>query len=943
MGVVYEVWDRERRQRVALKTLGHVSASAIYDLKQEFRALADLRHPNVVSLYEVSHDDDADQWFFTMELVEGVSFLRYVTAPPAEMPHPARPAGLPPLDTSATRQDSLVDDRLDERPAGPDEPKLRAALAGLVTGVSAIHQCGKLHRDIKPSNVLVTAEGRVVILDFGLVQLDERPSEIAETSLAHGPVVGTPAYMAPEQAAGRRAGVASDWYAVGVMLYRALSGKLPFGGSVSEVLRHKQEREPPPLARLAPEAPKDLSSLCMRLLRRDPQKRAGEAELRAALLLLKSTERRSSPPRQRSALFGRADSLGRLAEALEESRHGVARCVFVGGEGGVGKSALLSEFARQLRYDQPEAVILSARCYPRESLPFKAFDGLIDELSQILARMDDRDVIAVLPRNRRALHGLFPVLERAKPRGLSMSTGELDSSGAQRRRAAFAALKDLLGRLSDRAALVLLVDNLEFADDDSAALLASLCSAPDPPGLLFAGSFRIGSPLPADWKPWLSGEHERVGSGRATLERLSPLSPGDSLELCRVLFRGDEREAVRVARESGGNPLLMTISSEREPAASPPPDDERPGPPMAPLSAHQALAQRLSGETAEGRRVLEAVAVAGAPLSVESVGEVAALEPGPLQQAIGELVAGHLLEVGHRRARTTLTTRHDLIAQEILRTLSDGAKRNLHRRIAKALALHEPDPERQAHHFSEARLPKRARPHWLAAAKRATEAMAFHRAEALYRHALDLTPPEDRAEGLVALADVLVQQGEPAAAANNLREAARLAPGGEASTLRKRASDLELTDQQLDALFKPTAAATPHLFDGIARAEVQQFLARGTVVEALRGDRVAEAGRGEPSVLLVLSGEVALDSPQSPITLQAGELLGAVPFLQSSGRQNDVYATVDGTRVLALTRAGLDALSETQPRLALQLTVNLARFLCSKLLELRARALGAGS
>ena len=135
MGVVYEVQDRIRDDVVALKTVRQTGAADLYRLKREFRSLADVVHQNLVCLYELFVEDARS--YFTMEMVSGLSFVDYVR------------------DTNSTRrfQDRLV------------VPAFRQ----LVDGVSALHSHGKLHRDIKPSNVLVTAEGRVVILDFGLI------------------------------------------------------------------------------------------------------------------------------------------------------------------------------------------------------------------------------------------------------------------------------------------------------------------------------------------------------------------------------------------------------------------------------------------------------------------------------------------------------------------------------------------------------------------------------------------------------------------------------------------------------------------------------------------------------------------------------------------------------------------------------------------------------
>ncbi len=136
--------------------------------------------------------------------------------------------------------------------------------------MNALHQSGKLHRDIKPPNVLVTAEGRVVLLDFGLTADLE---SLARQQAVDRQIVGTVGHMSPEQAAGRSITAASDWYSVGVMLYEAMTGRLPFGGSPDEVFIAKQTQSPPSPDSLVAGLPEDLVRLCVALLDRDPAKR----------------------------------------------------------------------------------------------------------------------------------------------------------------------------------------------------------------------------------------------------------------------------------------------------------------------------------------------------------------------------------------------------------------------------------------------------------------------------------------------------------------------------------------------------------------------------------------------------------------------------------------------------------------------------------------------
>ncbi len=155
-----------------------------------------------------------------------------------------------------------------------DYERLREALSQVVDGLAALHAEGKVHRDIKPSNVLVTPQGRAMILDFGLVQ-DFAPADPRMTSA----FAGSAAYMSPEQAAGESLTAKTDWYSAGVMLYECLTGKFPHAGSPHEIIHLKKSVRPVPPRESAPAVPEDLNELCVALLELDPAGRPDAPEI----------------------------------------------------------------------------------------------------------------------------------------------------------------------------------------------------------------------------------------------------------------------------------------------------------------------------------------------------------------------------------------------------------------------------------------------------------------------------------------------------------------------------------------------------------------------------------------------------------------------------------------------------------------------------------------
>ncbi len=286
--------------------------------------------------------------------------------------------------------------------------------------------------------MLVERGGRVVILDFGLVTEADDLSPIGEVS-------GTPRYMAPEQAEGRLAGPASDWYSLGVLLYECVTGTLPFGSP-----HRTTDDEYPPVSSRNPSVPEDVEDICHQLLRLDPSERPSRAKLLQVFEPSAPAKADVAPAAlgQATSFVGRAAELAALRDAFRATRQGNAVVVRVEGTSGIGKSAVVRHFLHSMALQDMDAVILNARCFDRESVPYKALDGAIDGLSQFLRYLPSEEAEACLPRDIGALARLFPVLRRVPAvAGAKRRTADIADPQELRRRA-FEALRELLSRLA---------------------------------------------------------------------------------------------------------------------------------------------------------------------------------------------------------------------------------------------------------------------------------------------------------------------------------------------------------------------------------------------------------------------------------------------------------------------------------------------------------------
>jgi tRNA A-37 threonylcarbamoyl transferase component Bud32/tetratricopeptide (TPR) repeat protein len=750
LGVVYQARDRALNRHVALKTLRDLGRKNAYRFRKEFKALSLLSHKNLVRLGDLHCE--AGQWFFTMELVEGRDFLSYV-----------RPEG------------SLV-----------DEKRLRLALSQLAVALSALHAALKIHQDIKPSNLRISTSDRLVLLDYGLATVAHVPDGLDVRLDDSVP------YVAPEQLLHCPLGPAADWYGVGVVLYQALAGRSPFPDSPLETLMAKQREDvvvPP--SQIAAGVPSDLDQVCMGLLRRDPHARLSGREVLRRLGVEDAFDLAGSPSAGVSlapaaSFLGRHTELVQIGDAWRASRE-QAITVLVRGESGIGKSALVRRFAE--RQAQDGVLVLAGSCHEREAVPYHAFAGVMDALGERLSRLDPVDVALLLPSEAPALALLFPSLRRVPAVARLGQPRQPDPQELRSR--AFVALRELFATLAEGRDLLLCIDDLQWADADSLALLVYLLEPPEPPRLLLLATVQTGAGGPGEsMLAMLPGEVRPL--------ELHPLADEDAQTLAGSYLGevvGGNEVAAQVALEAGGHPLFVEELAHHV---------ARLGAGGSGLRLQDVLWARIEGLEPEAKLALELVAVSGRPLRESAVLHATGMIPEALARQVAVLMAGRLVR-GHGRSHT-LDVYHSRVRQAVLDHLPAGRLAHHHGCLAEALeatggaAEH---PLALVLHYQASGQRERAAALAEKAASQASSTLAFDKAAELYRTALELGQPtgDERRTLLSSLGDALSSAGRGRAAAEAYQAAARGADVADGLELERRAAEQYLRAGRLDEGF----------------------------------------------------------------------------------------------------------------------------------------------
>ena len=784
MGVVYEAFDRERQMRVALKTLIAMEPGRLHRFKQEFRNFTDIVHPNVAALYELL--SDGETWFFTMELIDGVDFLHYVFEGFEDQP----PQDISVSDATSIHHEVPSDDGDSSVEGKPNTKKinlfstpeqfdrLRSAMLELAAGVNALHEAGRIHRDLKPSNVLVSREGRVVVLDFGLATTTS--TDVGQ-HIQEDKISGTISYMSPEQMSiDVNLTPASDWYSIGTMLYQSLTGRLPFSGKIGAVVRAKRSVDPPRPSSVAETVPSDLEELCMQLLQRDPAARPEGLEI---LRRLGGSASRTIRMRaDEGPLVGRNPQLHRLSDALAEARARKAVVAFVHGKSGAGKTFLINRFLAEVQ-QQPDVEVFLGRCFEAETVPYKSLDSLIDTLARYLSTSPlSREII---PRDVHALTRLFPVLRQVTAfEEVPLTTPEIPNRRELRRRA-IGALRELLVSLSERLTVVLCIDDLQWGDMDSGNVLLELLRQPGAPRLLLLGVYRseyatTSEPLRMLLRADLGGDDTH----RLDLP-IEPLSAEESRALAKSLLGGIERAEDRadaIARESGGTPYfiheLARYTLEHPELGV---DEE------LHVSLSEVLVMRFETLPEDSRQLLEVISVVGRPLRRGDVFRATSLPP-EARAAFSQLRGSSMIRSTGSSDEDTVEVYHDRIRETMVENLDAERKKHHYSRLASTLeAAGGYDPETVAICLRGSGQEERAGDYYEQGAAQAAEALAFARAANLYQLSLEMRPRLSRE----ARSILFEKRAEALANSGRTAEAARVFESAIEGASEERAVELQ--------------------------------------------------------------------------------------------------------------------------------------------------------
>jgi serine/threonine protein kinase len=849
MGVVFQAHHRTTFDSVALKKVRLRSPELLAAFRREIHALAMLRHPGIVRILDHGTADDTP--WYAMDLVSGQSLSQLLLG--SDVP-------ISGIQSTASRSrvlegaaaTSFDNDGGGLMPAPPRTVSLPRADClrlgrAVCRALSFLHGHGLVHRDLKPDNILIQADGTPVLVDFGLVvQFGGR--EVLDVAQA----AGTYLYMAPEQRLGRFVDARADLFSLGCVLYQCLCGVLPFGPA--RMPHDSSTTLPPPPSTHNPSLGGDFDALLGRLLARDPKDRLGYADdVEAALAQIEGSEtdnpQRRSVYLYRSDLAGRDRVLPRLEETLSAALSDRPSVVLLTGETGGGKTRLVMELAT--RAAERDMRVITGDCPPVSpgSDDVGALVAPLRPFRQFLLTIADACRHGGLARTRYLLAGdrtrllapyetsLHDLLGQAEP----IKAESLPLEAARTR--LFSCLGGLLADYARERPLLLVLDDLQWADDLSLEFLGWLAAGRDvpPAPYVIVATCRVeqmGEGLRAlATKPRTVTEalplFDRAAIRQMVGGMLALPEPPESLvDFVKEESRGNPffiSEYLRAAIDAG---LLRRDAAGRWRLAFAGESAELRERVMPPATIAAMVALRLKDLDPNATEILSAAAVLGREFDVEMVARIANRDAATVLSAYAVLSPRHILE---ENGSGVSRFAHDKLREIAYASLNSDVRGELHRRAAMAIEERHAGRDLRpylgelGYHHSKAGASEEGASYYERAGRAAQEAYANRDAARFYQLALEQLGRLDASPELEAhqqyvrerAGDTLLISGRPAEARAMFES----------------------------ALASPTAASTSAETARRRRKLAQTWEREHSHVEALRVYALAEEGLGEPTNL----------------------------------------------------------------------------------------------
>ncbi len=762
MGEVYLAEDKRLRRKVAIKLLPAEltrDADRVRRFEQEAQAASALNHPNIITIYDIGESEAGR--FIVMEYVEGRTLRKLIN-------------------------ESITLDAL-------------AHLGGQIAkALSVAHAAGITHRDIKPDNIMARDDGYVKILDFGLArlvptELDKEGATLNNTM--QGVLLGTVAYMSPEQARGGPVTHASDVFSLGLIFYEMATGRRPFvTDSILGTLNAVATQAPFRPSRLNPGIPLALETLILRMLEKDARLRPTAAEIEAALRAMEGQrdgeteglrERDflsvspSLPPSVSLSLHphtvGRKKELSELRAGLASAAAGRGLLLCVAGEPGIGKTTLVEDFLSDLEARGQSCLVARGQCSERLAgteayLPWlEALDSLLrnaEKQSQGETLVFGAESIAQVAK--RLAPTWYAEVAPLRSSGSSIERLQAERASSQERmKREFGAL---LQEISERYPIILFFDDLHWADTSTIDLLSFIAGKFDTMRVLIIATYRPTDLLLAG-HPFLKLKPDLQSRGACreiALDFLSCEEVGKYLALEFPENRFPDELPVLIHAKTEGNPLFMadlahylrdrgviaTESGHWE-LAQPLPDLER----ELPESVRGMIQRKIDQLSEEDRRLMVAASVQGYEFDSTLIARALDLDPADVEEQLESLeriyslvrllsereFPGHVLTSRYRFV-------HLLYQNTLYASLRPTRRAQLSAAVAEAmLTLYGKQSAAVASElaflFEAARDWSRASEHYLMAARNAMKVFANQEAAMLARHGLaTLRPLPDIAE-----------------------------------------------------------------------------------------------------------------------------------------------------------------------------------------------------